>query len=77
MPRRKKSIDNRQSSKGHQLPLGAGAGLMTGFVNLTVEIIRENDGIFFFGGPGRPLPDLDEIGAGRNVRTVLLQDADR
>ena len=49
---------------------------MTGLVDLPIEIIREYDGIFFFGGAGGPFPDLDQVGTDGDVGAMFFQDAD-
>jgi len=40
-------------------------------IDLAIKIIRENHRIFFPGGPGGPLPDLDEVGTDGNMRPVF------
>src|SRR4029079_17397355 len=52
------------------------ARLVPGLVDLPVEVVREDDGVFLLHGTSDQVARLNEIRANRRVRSVLLENAD-
>src|SRR5215467_4631724 len=57
--------------------VGDGSGFVLGFEDLAEIVLRKNDRIFLFGGVQRGVADVDQVGAEREVRPVLLENAER
>jgi len=52
------------------------SGLVTGFGNLAKIIFGKDNRVFFLGSVQRGITDVQQIGAEREMRSVLLQDAE-
>ena len=56
--------------------VGHGAGLVPRLGDLAEIIFGENDRVFFFGGVQRGVADVEQIGAERQMRAVLFENAE-
>ena len=65
-----------QQGELHLAAVGDGSGLVAGFGDLSEIIFGEDDGVFLLGGVQRGVADVEQIGAQRQMRSVLLQDAE-
>lgn len=61
----------------HVHAVGDCARLVFGFGNLAKVISRKDDGVFVGSGVLGGIANIDEVGAERQVRTVLFNDAER
>ena len=57
--------------------VGHGARLVLRFGNLAEIIFRKHDGVLLLGRVQRGVAHVEQIGAQRQMRPVLLQDAER
>ena len=57
--------------------VGHGSGFVAGFGDLAEIVFGEDDGVLLLGGVQRGVAHVEQIGAERQVRAVLLQDAER
>src|SRR4029077_5506847 len=57
--------------------VGNGAGFVLGFENLSEVVLRKNDGVFLLGGFQGSMANIQKIGAERQMRTVLFENAER
>src|SRR5262245_14892785 len=56
--------------------VGDSSGFVARFKDLSEVILREHHRIFLFGGGQADVPDVNEVGAQREVWSVLFQDAE-
>ena len=56
--------------------VGDGSGLLLRFEDLSEVILGENDGVFLLDGVHHGEADIEQVGAERKMRAVLLDDAD-
>src|SRR5580704_8712156 len=57
--------------------IGDGAGLVASFGNLPEIVFGEDDSIFFLGGVKRCITNVQQVGAQRQMRSMLLKNAER
>ena len=65
-----------QQSELQVAAIGHGSRLVAGFGDLAKIIFGEDDGIFLLGGVQRGIADVKQVGAQRQMRTMLLKDAE-